>query len=57
MATGEEEVNDLRREMIAKIQEQVEKDKRSLEREMTVNPLIIIIDYYVAELIINLTQI
>ena len=33
---------------------QKEKDKRSLEREMTINPIFIVINYYIAEMITNL---
>ena len=52
-----QELDDLVSQIIRGLLLQKEKDKRSLERETTINPVFIAIAYYIAELICNLVSV
>lgn len=51
---GDKDLDDLVNQIYQKLRLQKEKDKRSLERETTINPVFIALAYYIAELICNM---
>jgi|TARA_B110001450_G_scaffold176892_1_gene165219 hypothetical protein len=56
-ADKDKELDELVAQIIQKLRLQKEKDKRSLERETTINPVFIALAYYIAELICNMLSV